>query len=123
MKMKRFIGAAAAMAVAGTLTVGAAAETYNAYIGFQTTPYSFRNSFDDATYGKDVADGKYFNSVIVWGGNDPTIFPKYTDCFDDDIQGYVIPATYTDVTIKQSGTYTVGISDFDWALDGASTGF
>lgn len=30
MKMKRFIGAAAAMAVAGTLTVGAAAETYNA---------------------------------------------------------------------------------------------
>ena len=32
MKMRRFIGAAAAMAVAGTLTVGAAAETYNAYI-------------------------------------------------------------------------------------------
>ena len=27
MKMRRFIGAAAAMAVAGTLTVGAAAET------------------------------------------------------------------------------------------------
>ena len=38
MKMRRFIGAAAAMAVAGTLTVGAAAETYNAYIGFQTAP-------------------------------------------------------------------------------------
>ena len=50
MKMRRFIGAAAAMAVAGTLTVGAAAETYNAYIGFQTAPYSFRNSFDDASY-------------------------------------------------------------------------
>ena len=46
MKMRRFIGAAAAMAVAGTLTVGAAAETYNAYIGFQTAPYSFRNAFD-----------------------------------------------------------------------------
>ena len=42
MKMRRFIGAAAAMAVAGTLTVGAAAETYNAYIGFQTAPYSFK---------------------------------------------------------------------------------
>lgn len=40
MKMRRFIGAAAAMAVAGTLTVGAAAETYNAYIGFQTAPYT-----------------------------------------------------------------------------------
>lgn len=32
MKMRRFIGAAAAMAVAGTLTVGAAAETYNVLI-------------------------------------------------------------------------------------------
>ena len=124
MKMKRFIGAAAAMAVAGTLTVGAAAETYNAYIGFQTAPYSFRNSFDDATYGKDVADGKYFNSVIVWGGNDPETFPQYEDKFDDDMPsgqaGYVLPATYTDVKIDKDGTYKVGVTDFDWALDGAS---
>ena len=112
--MRRFIGAAAAMAVAGTLTVGAAAETYNAYIGFQTAPYSFRNSFDDASYGKDVADGKYFNSVIVWGGNDPETFPQYEDKFDDDMPdgsgGYVIPATYK-----------VGITDFDWALDSSSS--
>ena len=120
MKMKRFIGAAAAMAVAGTLTVGAAAETYNAYIGFQTTPYSFRNSFDEAQYGRDVADGKYFNSVIVWGGNDPETFPQYEDKFDDDISGYVLPATYTDVKIDKDGTYKVGVTDFDWALDGAS---
>lgn len=124
MKMKRFIGAAAAMAVAGTLTVGAAAETYNAYIGFQTAPYSFRNSFDDATYGKDVADGKYFNSVIVWGGNDPETFPQYEDKFDDDMPGgqagYVLPATYTDVKIDKDGTYKVGVTDFDWALDGSS---
>ena len=113
MKMKRFIGAAAAMA-----------ETYNAYIGFQTAPYSFRNSFDDASYGKDVADGKYFNSVIVWGGNDPETFPQYEDKFDDDMPdgsgGYVIPATYTDVQIDKDGTYKVGITDFDWALDSAS---
>ena len=124
MKMKRFIGAAAAMAVAGTLTVGAAAETYNAYIGFQTAPYSFRNSFDDATYGKDVSDGKYFNSVIVWGGNDPETFPQYEDKFDDDMPGgqagYVLPATYTDVKIDKDGTYKVGVTDFDWALDGSS---
>lgn len=45
MKMRRFIGAAAAMAVAGTLTVGAAAETYNAYIGFQTAPYFIQKLF------------------------------------------------------------------------------
>ena len=87
MKMRRFIGAAAAMAVAGTLTVGAAAETYNAYIGFQTAPYSFRNAFDEAQYGRDAADGKYFNSVIVWGGNDPETFPQYEDKFDDDMTG------------------------------------
>lgn len=125
MKMRRFIGAAAAMAVAGTLTVGAAAETYNAYIGFQTAPYSFRNAFDDATFGKDVADGKYFNGVIVWGGNDPETFPQYEDKFDDDMPdgsgGYVIPATYTDVQIDKDGTYKVGISDFDWALDSSSS--
>lgn len=121
MKMKRFIGAAAAMAVAGTLTVGAAAETYNAYIGFQTAPYSFRNSFDEATYGRDVEGGKYFNSVIVWGGNDPETYPQYEDNYDYDIDGYVLPATYTDVQIDKDGTYKVGVSDFDWALDGASS--
>ena len=122
MKLKKWLLAIAAFAVTAVVcAVAAGAENYHAYIGFQTGPFSLRNEFDEATYGKDVEGGKYFNSVIVWGGNDPTIFPKYTDCFDDDIQGYVIPATYTDVTIKQSGTYTVGISDFDWALDGASS--
>ena len=122
MKLKKWLLAIAAFAVTAVVcAVAAGAENYHAYIGFQTGPFSTRNTFDDAAYGRDVEGGKYFNSVIVWGGNDPTIFPKYTDCFDDDIQGYVIPATYTDVTIKQSGTYTVGISDFDWALDGASS--
>ena len=122
MKLKKWLLAIAAFAVTAVVcAVSAGAENYHAYIGFQTGPFSTRNTFDDAAYGRDVEGGKYFNSVIVWGGNDPTIFPKYTDCFDDDIQGYVIPAAYTDVTIKQSGTYTVGISDFDWALDGASS--
>ena len=122
MKLKKWLLAIAAFAVTAVVcAVAAGAENYHAYIGFQTGPFSLRNTFDDAAYGRDVEGGKYFNSVIVWGGNDPTIFPKYTDCFDEDIQGYVIPATYTDVTIKQSGTYTVGISDFDWALDGASS--
>ena len=122
MKLKKWLLAIAAFAVTAVVcAVAAGAENYHAYIGFQTGPFSLRNEFDEATYGKDVEGGRYFNSVIVWGGNDPTTFPKYTDCFDEDVQGYVIPATYTDVTIKQSGTYTVGISDFDWALDGASS--
>ena len=122
MKLKKWLLAIAAFAVMAVVSAAAAgAENYHAYIGFQTGPFSIRNEFDDAVYGRDVEGGKYFNSVIVWGGNNPTTFPEYTDCFDEDIQGYVIPATYTDATIKQSGTYTVGISDFDWALDGASS--
>lgn len=123
MKMKRFIGAAAAMAVAGTLTVGAAAETYNAYIGFQTPAYSFRNAWNETNYGKDSKFAELFNSaVIVWGGNDPETYPQYEDKFDDDLTGYAIPATYTDVQIDKDGTYKVGISDFDWELD-KSSGF
>lgn len=38
----------------------------------------------------------------------------------DGSGGYVIPATYTDVQIDKDGTYKVGITDFDWALDSAS---
>ena len=120
MKMKRFIGAAAAMAVAGTLTVGAAAETYNAYIGFQTPAYSFRNAWNEATYGRDSKNGELFNTAaIVWGGNDPETFPQYEKDFNDDIGGYAIPVTYTDAQIDKDGTYKVGITGFDWELDKA----
>ncbi len=108
----------AAMAV--VCAVAAGAENYHAYIGFQTGPYSFRNSFDEANYGKDVENGKYFNGVVVWGGNDPETYPQYEDYYDYGINGYVLPATYTDAKITKDGAYKVGISDFDWVLDGAS---
>ena len=122
MKLKKCLLAIATFAVMAVVcTVAAGAENYHAYIGFQTGPFSIRNAFDEATYGRDVEGGKYFNGVIVWGGNDPTTFPQYSDCYDNDIDGYVLPATYTDATISKDGTYTVGISDFDWALDGASS--
>ena len=122
MKLKKCLLAIATFAVMAVVcTVAAGAENYHAYIGFQTGSFSIRNAFDEATYGKDVEGGKYFNSVIVWGGNDPTTFPQYSGCYDNDIDGYVLPATYTDATISKDGTYTVGISDFDWALDGASS--
>ena len=120
MKMKKFIGAAAAMAVAGVLTVGAAAETYNAYIGFQTPAYSFRNAWNEANYGRDSKNGELFNTAaIVWGGNDPETFPQYEKDFNDDIGGYAIPVTYTDAQIDKDGTYKVGITGFDWELDKA----
>ncbi len=117
MKIRTIAGAVIATAAAAALTIGAAAESYNAYIGFQTTPYSFRNKPTEPTYG--VATD-YFNSVIVWGGNDPETFPEYEDNFDYDISGYVLPATFTDAVIDKDGTYTVSVDGFDWALDGAS---
>ena len=93
----------AAMAV--VCAVAAGAENCHAYIGFQTGPYSFRNSFDEANYGKDVENGKYFKGVVVWGGNDPETYPQYEDYYDYGIDGYVLPATYTDAKISKDGTY------------------
>ncbi|MBD5482021.1 MAG: hypothetical protein HDR15_05745 [Lachnospiraceae bacterium] len=68
--------------------------TYNAYIGFQTPKYSFRNAWDDGSYGRDVAgDMDYFNQVTGWDGNDAV----------------VLPGTLTDAVIAGNGTYTVSV--------------
>ena len=68
--------------------------TYNAYIGFQTPKYSFRNAWDDGSYGRDVAgDMDYFHQVTGWDGNDAV----------------VLPGTLTDVVIAGNGTYTVSV--------------
>ena len=122
MQIKKLIGAIAATAVASTMAVAVAAETYNAYIFVQTAPYSFRNKWSDADYGKET---EFFNKFIVWGGNDIETFPEHEDKFSDEINGdagYIFEPTYTDVTIDGDGTYKVGMTDFDWSLDGA-TGF
>ncbi|MGN1147876.1 MAG: hypothetical protein ACI4TB_05600 [Lachnospiraceae bacterium] len=65
--------------------------TYNAYIGFQTPKFSFRNAFDDASYGRDT---DYFNQVTGW---------------DDSNNAVVLPGTFTDVVIAGNGTYTVSV--------------
>lgn len=116
MKFSKVIAAGvAAAAVASTLAVTAsAADAFDAHIGFQTTVYSFRNSWEEGSYGKAT---DYFNKIIVWGNNDPETFPDYEDNFDYDIAGYVLDATYSDVTVDANGTYTVSASDIDWALD------
>lgn len=118
MKVTKILAALTA-AAAVSASVAATASAYNAYIQWQTTPYSFRNDWNDAVYG---AATPYFDSAIVWGsGDDPSsTFPDYADSFDWDIEGYVIPVTYTDVTVDGDGTYTVSMDGFDWALDGAS---
>ncbi|MDE5819491.1 MAG: hypothetical protein K2I07_09260 [Lachnospiraceae bacterium] len=68
--------------------------TYNAYIGFQTPKYSFRNAWDDGSYGRDVdGDMDYFHQVTGWDGNDAV----------------VLPGTFTDAVIAGNGTYTVSV--------------
>ena len=96
----------------------ASAESYNGYLGFQDTVYSFRNHWTEASYGKATS---YFDKVIVWGGNDPESFPEYEDKYDYDIDGYVFPVNYEDAVITGDGTYTVSMEGFPWDLDGASS--
>lgn len=69
--------------------------TYNAYIGFQTPLYSFRNAFDDATYGRDT---DYFSQVTGWEGSD----------------AIVCDGTFTDAVIAGNGTYTVSVDGMNF---------
>lgn len=73
--------------------------TYNAYLGFQTPTYSFRNAFDDATYGRD---SEHFDKICGW---DPDNNLIYRD------------GTMTDVEIKGNGTYTVSAEGLDLSGD------
>lgn len=62
---------------------------YNAYIGFQTPKFSFRNAWDEPTYGKGT---DFFNVVTGW---------------DADNNALTFPGSFTDVVIEGNGTYTV----------------
>ena len=62
---------------------------YNAYIGFQTPKFSFRNAWDEPTYGKGT---DFFNVVTGW---------------DADNNALTLPGSFTDVVIEGNGTYTV----------------
>lgn len=116
MKKIKLVSAAAAVAAAAAM-MGVGASAYTGYIGFQSTLYSFRNFWDEASYGKATP---WFDKFVVWGGNDPETFPDYEDYFDYDLEGYALDATYNDVEITEDGTYTVSAENMDWALDGAS---
>ncbi len=114
-KTRLAVASAAAVVSASVLALSAGA--YNAYIGLQTQTYSFRNAWTEASYGKATP---YFNGWIVWGdGDNPEeTFPDYEDNFDYDINGYVLPASYTDASFDADGTYTVKAEGIDWALKG-----
>lgn len=122
MKLRKVLSAVAAAAVAtSALAVAASAASYNGYIGFQTNNYSFRNAWDDGSYGKATA---YYNSYIVWANNEETpeeSYPGYDDYFDYDLGGtggYALPATYVDAAITADGTYTVEAKDLAWDIRG-----
>jgi flagellar hook assembly protein FlgD len=69
--------------------------TYHAYIGLQTPVYSFRNAFDDETYGYGT---EYFDQITGWDGSDPV----------------KKDGTFTDAEIAGNGTYTVSVSGMNF---------
>jgi hypothetical protein len=69
--------------------------TYHAYLGFQTPAYSFRNAYDDSTYGYGT---DYFNQVTGWVEN----------------EAVKMDGTFTDVEIAGNGTYTVSVSGLNF---------
>ncbi len=92
---------------ANSIKVGTAAEAesaqpsydengvYHAYFGVQTPTWIFRNSHDDATYGKD------------------------SGCFDQlgfiDGEWIAQGGTFTDAEIAGNGRYTVGMTGYDFS--------
>ncbi len=75
------------------------ASEVHAYIGLQTEIYTFRNAYNDASYG---AATEHFNTLIKWGEDDEIIDTG---------------ATFTDATITSDGTYSVSVSGYDFSQD------
>lgn len=98
-----------AAALAASLTafsgIGASAdEGYNAYIGIQSASYTFRNAWNEGTYGKGITgdDGTvWFDQLTGWDG--PTALNK--------------GGNFTDAQITGDGTYSVSVTDFDFGSD------
>ncbi len=71
----------------------------HAYIGIQTEIYTFRNAYNDASYG---AATEYFNTLIKWSEDNEIIDTG---------------ATFTDAAITGDGTYSVSVSGYDFSQD------
>lgn len=106
MKKSKILAVAASASLAATaLAIPASADdTYHAYIGVQSASFSFRNAWDEPTYGLGVTgdDGMvYFDQITGWDG--PTAVSK--------------GGTFTDAEITGDGTYSVSVTDFDFGED------
>ncbi len=72
------------------------AADYNAYIGVQTENYIFRNSWDEANYGRDSeANPDFFGRLTGW---------------DADNNAVDYGGTFVDAQLTAEGTYTVSLT-------------
>ena len=81
---------------------------YNAYIGVQTESYIFRNTWDEASYGRDSEEN-------------PECFGQLTG-WDADNNKVNYGGTYEDVLLTADGTYTVSLTTGDMGF-GSDTFF
>ncbi|MBQ5312387.1 MAG: hypothetical protein ILP19_10185 [Oscillospiraceae bacterium] len=107
--MKKVFSIAAAAALAASVMAASAAtasaeETYHAYIGVQSASFTFRNAWNEGSYGKGITgdDGMvFFDQLTGWDGATPVN------------KG----GNFVDAEITGDGTYSVSVSDFDFGED------
>ena len=119
MKKSR-IAAALSAAIVSAAALAVSASAYNGYILVQNTVYSFRNGWNDASYGKDADNDAFDHMTMNAASIDEGTYPDYDDNYDYDIGSYLI-GSFTDANITGEGTYRVSVNDFDWTLDGATS--
>lgn len=109
MKLSKVLSVAAAAAVASSVcAVASSAEegTYHAYLGIQSASFTFRNAWNEPTYGQGQQsdDGMvYFDTLTGW---------------DADNNAVDMGGDFTDAEITGDGTYTVSLTgDFDFGSD------
>ena len=72
---------------------------YNAYIGVQTASYIFRNTWDEAKYGRDSEENPgFFNRLTGWDADNVAV----------DYGG-----TFEDAVLTTAGTYSVSLTTSD----------
>lgn len=109
MKFSKLLSTACAAAIAASaLAIPASAEdvSYHAYLGVQSASYTFRNAWNDATYGQGVTsdDGMvYFDQLTGWENPGNIAVNK--------------GGVFTDAEITGDGTYSVSVTDFDFGED------
>ena len=68
---------------------------YNAYIGVQSASYIFRNTWDEANYGRDSEHADYFTHLVGW---------------DADNNAVDYGGTFEDVLLTKDGPYSVSLT-------------